>query len=69
MPERPRLLLNPWAVRSTETGEQVAAGGGAFGRKVEEKPGEGGRGTGKDARAAVGGDFVNLDFLGFAEAA
>jgi hypothetical protein len=30
MLERPQLLLNPWAVRSTETGEQLAAGGDAF---------------------------------------
>ena len=28
--ERPSLLLNPWAVRTTETGEQQAAGGDEF---------------------------------------
>ncbi len=28
--ERPSLLLNPWAVRTTETGEQDAAGGDSF---------------------------------------
>jgi hypothetical protein len=31
MAERPALLLNPWAVRSTQTGEQQAQAGGAFG--------------------------------------
>ena len=29
---RPELLLNPWAVRLTETGEQVAIGGDQFGK-------------------------------------
>ena len=33
MLDRPQLLLNPWAVRSTETGEQVAAGGESFGAR------------------------------------
>lgn len=31
MLERPQLLLNPWAVRTTETSEQLAAEGAAFG--------------------------------------
>jgi hypothetical protein len=31
MLERPSLLLNPWAIRGTETGQQVAAQGEAFG--------------------------------------
>ncbi|MCE9567021.1 MAG: hypothetical protein K8U57_33885 [Planctomycetes bacterium] len=30
MLERPALLLNPWAIRSTETGEQLAKQGGEF---------------------------------------
>src|SRR5205085_4844069 len=33
MLDRPQLLLNPWAVRSTETGEQMAQGGEMYGRK------------------------------------
>ncbi len=33
MLERPMLLLNPWAVRTTETGEQLAQGGDHFGGK------------------------------------
>src|SRR5262249_48344873 len=32
MLERPMLLLNPWAVRTTETGEQMAQGGDMFHR-------------------------------------
>ncbi|HEV3006643.1 MAG TPA: hypothetical protein VGX78_19390, partial [Pirellulales bacterium] len=47
MLERPSLLLNPWAVRVTETGEQVAAGGDEFGAagtppaSLAERGGEG----------------------------
>jgi hypothetical protein len=33
MLERPMLLLNPWAIRTTETGEQLAAAGDDFGEK------------------------------------
>ncbi|MGQ9592320.1 MAG: hypothetical protein ACUVYA_18740, partial [Planctomycetota bacterium] len=33
---RPSLLLNPWAIRSTETGVDEAKGGGAFDRKAAE---------------------------------
>ncbi len=69
--ERPMLLLNPWAVRSTETGEQQAAGGEAFGSK-------GGATAAKSAAPAAPspapsapqfvGDFANLDFLADASA-
>ncbi|HVL12972.1 MAG TPA: hypothetical protein VM529_10430, partial [Gemmata sp.] len=69
--ERPMLLLNPWAVRTTETGEQVAVGGDDF------KPG--GQFTPPSAvppappkaepwSAPPSGDFANLDFLGGASA-
>ncbi|MCY2992465.1 MAG: hypothetical protein NTY19_31980, partial [Planctomycetota bacterium] len=68
MLERPSLLLNPWAVRSTETGEQVAAAGADFAKKSDQTGGGGGRGEGKGAQAAAGGDFVNLDFLAQASA-
>ncbi len=61
---RPGLLLNPWAVRSTETATQEAAAGGAFGasaqpvmatsRAMAPEPEE---------RAQEGGEFANLDFL------
>ena len=37
MLERPSLLLNPWAVRSTETGEQTAQVGEEFRREVPQR--------------------------------
>ena len=38
MLERPQLLLNPWAVRTTETGEQLAQRGDDFGAKGGAAP-------------------------------
>ena len=43
MLERPSLLLNPWAIRSTETGQQEAQAGEAFGgkgrpRRIDRRP-------------------------------
>jgi hypothetical protein len=38
MLERPMVLLNPWAVRTTETGEQVAMGGDEFGKVGGVRP-------------------------------
>jgi hypothetical protein len=66
--ERPGLLLNPWAVRSTETGEQLAQGGEEFGAKGMPRPSEsfGGKNGGGEGAGRVpvkGGDFANLDFL------
>ncbi|OWK44511.1 hypothetical protein [Fimbriiglobus ruber] len=67
MLERPMLLLNPWAVRSTETGEQAAAGGEMFGAK-----GGGGAGGVLGAPGSLPApisppagraDFADLDFL------
>jgi hypothetical protein len=63
MLERPSLLLNPWEVRTTQTGEQLAAGGDEFKPK-----GSGGgtgamRGEGMETRPQATGDFANLDFL------
>lgn len=63
MLERPSLLLNPWAIRSTETGQQVAQGGEAFGgvgaMKEQMHRGDGlGRGV-----VAQQADFADLDFL------
>ena len=68
MLERPSLLLNPWAVRSTETGEQVAAAGADFAKKPEQAGGGEGRGATTGGPVAAGGDFVNLDFLAQASA-
>ncbi len=64
MLERPSLLLNPWAVRETQTGEQLAQGGDDFGAGGML----GGSGAGRGANPAAppvkaGGHFANLDFL------
>lgn len=66
---RPSLLLNPWAIRTTETGVEEAKGGGAFDRRAAEgaaarkaagRPGVAGPAEGGAAAAA---GFSNLDFL------
>ena len=65
MLKRPSLLLNPWAVRSTETGTQEAKPGEAL-RRVT-RGGYGGRATGaKRSRGGVARaiHFANLDYLG-----
>jgi hypothetical protein len=67
--QRPELLLNPWVVRSTDTGEQMAQGGEDFGRKGDPPPAksiptpetmirEGG-----GVAASEAGAFTDLDFL------
>ena len=65
--ERPSFLLNPWAIRSTETGEQLAAGGDVFRRGGQfEAPKSIAPATPAEAapNAPPGsGDFANLDFL------
>src|SRR6185312_14786754 len=69
MLDRPQLLLNPWAIRSTETGEQMAAGGDMFARKGMPEPsrplppGASLADPKGWAGATAGGDFANLDFL------
>jgi hypothetical protein len=68
MLERPSLLLNPWAVRSTQTGEQQAVAGADFLKKGDEGGGAGGRAAGKEGQAAPSGEFANLDFLAQASA-
>jgi len=64
MLQRPSFLLNPWAVRVTETGEQVAAGGDDFGMMGGQPPSssEGGAAPSPEG-AASAGHFANLDFL------
>ena len=65
MLERPGLLLNPWAIRSTEAGQQVAQGGEDFEGRVggQHKTvllgSYGGNARGKQGNA----DFADLDFL------
>ena len=66
--ERPSLLLNPWVLRSTETGEQIAAVGDEFGAKGAADPRAAARDETLAAGVARGGDFANLDFLAEASA-
>jgi hypothetical protein len=66
MLERPQLLLNPWAIRSTEAGEQHAQGGDMFRPKGEPKASESMPAATPPATpgwAAGGAGFPNLDFL------
>jgi hypothetical protein len=63
MLERPSLLLNPWAIRKTETGAQVPMEGQAFGGVGMGGGGMGG-GGGRSAEGERGrGDYSNFDFL------
>lgn len=69
MLERPSLLLNPWAVRETQTGEQLAAGGDRFGTAGGKGGSESQRGDAAASTSAGAADhFANLDFLGQAAA-
>ncbi|MFN0053965.1 MAG: hypothetical protein ACKV0T_17440, partial [Planctomycetales bacterium] len=64
MLDRPSLLLNPWAVRETQTGAQVAAAGDEFGAVGAPAPSESAGGIlGGDRPHTVAGHFANLDFL------
>jgi len=64
MLERPSLLLNPWAVRSTETGQQLAAGGDNFAPKaMPAESAEGRSGAAAAAPPVKAGEHWNLDFL------
>ena len=64
MLKRPSLLLNPWALRKTDTGIAEGEGGGTFGnrggggRKIMVK-----RHGGSKATEGEFGVFANLDFL------
>jgi hypothetical protein len=72
MLERPALLLNPWAIRSTETGEQSAAAGEAFAPAVPPAataPAPGSPRPAEDMDRVQAGEFTsNLDFLADAAA-
>lgn len=61
--ERPSLLLNPWAIRKTETAQQIAQGGDDFGGQGKG----GGTGSGRFDPKPIPppqlGDFADLDFL------
>ncbi|MEO1997134.1 MAG: hypothetical protein ABGZ17_17845 [Planctomycetaceae bacterium] len=62
--ERPSLLLNPWAIRQTDTAQQRAMAGDDF--EAEDAQAEasqmGGR-SAADSKPSVVTDFANLDFL------
>ena len=61
--KRPSLILNPWAVRSTSTGTQVAATGDDFKASGAERGGSSsGGGLGKRNAGSLA-DLSNLDFL------
>ena len=64
MLKRPGLLLNPWAIRKTEAGRQVAKPGRKFGRAKAADVGKrvGRPGLGAYARPTAV-SFANLDFL------
>ena len=63
MLNRPSLLLNPWAIRKTETDQQSAAAGDNFGVQPESTPSESNRPASGKGQAAVTANFANLDFL------
>ncbi len=63
MLQRPSLLLNPWAVRSTATGEQLAQAGESYARGGESDKGGAGRAQPQREPATVLADFADLNFL------
>jgi hypothetical protein len=64
MLDRPNLLLNPWAIRKTETGLQRAAAGEAFDVQPESAPAsDREQDVPSDVQRAPATDFSNLDFL------
>jgi len=62
--ERPSVLLNPWAVRSTESGRQDAQAGDDFAAAAEPESASADRAANLSLEVAPDGDFANLDFLG-----
>ncbi|HVK18736.1 MAG TPA: Ig-like domain-containing protein, partial [Fimbriiglobus sp.] len=66
MLDRPQFLLNPWAVRSTDTGEQQATAGTDFAGRGQPAPTAAIPSPPKSEAGAppgAGGDFADLDFL------
>lgn len=63
MLDRPSLLLNPWAVRTTQTGEQEAQAGSDFGRAADKAGQSAGRKQAGEAAVQTPQDFADLDFL------
>lgn len=59
----PSLLVNPWAVRSTQTGTQDAAGGEAFDAESDAKRDAGAPASAASSAGRQGQASVYLDFL------
>ena len=64
MLSRPSLLLNPWDIRTTETGQQSARGGEDFGGEADAENVAAARPGQADSKKSASGGFSNLDFLG-----
>ena len=63
---RPGLLLNPWAVRGTDTAGEVLRGGGAYAPPPPPPcaaPAQAYATLGEPWAGGAGGEFPNLDFL------
>ena len=63
MLERPSVLLNPWAVRETETGQQAAQRGDEFAPAALDDSGMMAAPQTAPAPSASNTDYSNLDFL------
>lgn len=61
--KRPSLLLNPWAVRTTSTGNQDAADGDEFGAAGSDASSDGRRSDSKRDSGGQTADVSNYDFL------
>ncbi len=64
--DKPGLLLNPWALRSTSSGVQHARGGGGYGASASRSSGGGGGPSFGRPQAQAGNDqagYAALDFL------
>ncbi|HEX6984298.1 MAG TPA: hypothetical protein VF170_02925, partial [Planctomycetaceae bacterium] len=63
MLDRPGLLLNPWVVHDTETGEQLARQGEEFQPAPAAEPSASAGGTASASEVPPQTDTANLDFL------
>jgi hypothetical protein len=63
MLQRPSLLLNPWSLRRTETGQQDAKAGEQFAESAPAAEPTAGRADHDTPTVESVGDFANLDFL------
>ena len=63
MLRRPSLLLNPWAIRKTETSQQTAATGDDFSPSDATPDPSAQRPGGKKGQSGQRSGFANLDYL------